>query len=256
MTYKKGLVAVLKFNGKVLREDGDRIQLPFGAEYTIMLKNLDTVRIQAKIEIDGQQATEGTWLVVEPHSSIEVERFIKNGNMQKGNRFKFIERTAEVEAGRGIEAEDGLIRIEFKRELVQKVEHHTIHHYDHVYQYPKYWPHWPDQPHWNHSFSGTLQAQNNVSYSGAAPELQEQNCNEAGITVPGSESDQKFQNVAWFATEEQSEIIVLKIVGRKEGSSVVKAVTVDVKPVCTTCKRRNKSGSKFCSGCGTSLNII
>jgi hypothetical protein len=76
--------------------------------------------------VDGQDATEGTWLVIPPNSDLELERFIRNRNIERGNRFKFIERTGEVEAHRGVGAEDGLIRVEYKRELVVHEEETII----------------------------------------------------------------------------------------------------------------------------------
>lgn len=112
MMHKKNLVAAIKVNGKVLRESNDRVQLPFGSEYSILLKNLDTVRQQVQIQIDGKE-TSG-WIVLNPGDKQDLERF--PGNQHK---FKFIERTEAVEIHRGIAAEDGLIRIEFKREVVE-----------------------------------------------------------------------------------------------------------------------------------------
>jgi hypothetical protein len=115
MMHKKNLVAAIRVNGKVLRESNDRVQLPFGSEYSILLKNLDTVRQQIQIQIDGKETS--SWLVLNPGEKLNLERFPRN-NLSEGNRFKFIERTQAVENHRGIAAEDGLIRIEFKREIV------------------------------------------------------------------------------------------------------------------------------------------
>jgi hypothetical protein len=115
MMYKKNLVAAIRVNGKVLRESNDRVQLPFGSEYSILLKNLDTVRQQVNIQIDGKESS--GWIVLNPGEKQNLERFPRN-NLSEGNRFKFIERTEAVENHRGIAAEDGLVRIEFKREIV------------------------------------------------------------------------------------------------------------------------------------------
>ena len=81
MMYHQKLVACVKVDGKILRESGDSVSIPFGSEYSILLKNLNTVRVQVKVSIDGTEATEGTWLVIQPNSSVELERFIRNGNM-------------------------------------------------------------------------------------------------------------------------------------------------------------------------------
>ena len=260
MMYKKNFVAAIKVNGRILRESSDRVELPFGSEYSILLKNLDSVRSQAKISIDGQDAT--GWLVLQPGQDLEIERFVKN--LDRGNRFKFIERTERIENHRGVKIEDGLVRIEFKREkkyeLPKIVEHHT-YHYDY---YPYLWP----RIHFKTNLTPTIYC-NSVTTSGSLGGLQVQNTsfsaqnnvmrstpeNDVGITVPGSLSNQKFTLVSDFETE-QSEVITLHLVGRKAEEPVRVAKTVRMKLQCETCGRKNKSNMKFCSECGTSLEKI
>jgi hypothetical protein len=102
--------------------------------------------VQVKVSIDGKDATEGTWLVIPANSSIELERFIRNGNLASGNRLKFIERTGKIEKHRGIEAEDGLIRIEYKTEKPAPI-HVPIVHYDYYNVHvPYYRPNWWGAP--------------------------------------------------------------------------------------------------------------
>src|SRR5574343_489084 len=116
MMYSSKLVVAIKHNGRVLREHGDLVRIPFGSEYSIFIKNKNSVRCLVSVEIDGQDATEGIRLIVPANGSVDLERFIKNGNMNAGNRFKFIERTEKIEQHRGIGAEDGLIRVEYEFE--------------------------------------------------------------------------------------------------------------------------------------------
>jgi hypothetical protein len=295
MMHKLNFVAALKVGGKVLRESGGQVELPFGSEYSVLLKNLNSVRAQAKITIDGKDA--GPWYVLGPNESMEVERFNTSGNQDRGNRFKFIERTEAVERGRGIQLEDGLIRIEFKKEKVFEApkitEHHTYHHHC------DYWPHcpyivpvptWPKYP-WHEphitwsgmpalnggtasqhsSFLGAAQCNNDSvergpitrSLHASSGRIHVQNFmmkstelnNDAGITVPGSESNQKFVTVSDFSTE-QSEVITLKLIGYLGKIKVVRPRTVDVKPRCSTCTKVNKPNAKFCMECGTALEII
>jgi hypothetical protein len=80
--------------------------------------------------------------------------------------------------------------------------------------------------------------------------------NDAGITVAGGESNQKFVAGAWFPTVEPSEVIVIRLRGEVGGKPVIQAVTVEHKPTCSTCGRTNKTTSKFCSNCGTALTLI
>lgn len=289
MMHKKNLVAAIKVDGRVLRESSDRVELPFGSEYTILLKNLDTVRQQVKIEIDGKKAVD--WIVLDPGQNVNLERFLNDGNLQKGNKFKFIERTAAVEQHRGIEAEDGLIRIEFKRERKiqltddsHKVIHH--HHYDYYHPYQRTFYNTGSGligGGFNSSTSGSLtrsasskgpsgsslQGAQNMqqaatlnfcsSDAGAEPIVamaaMSAPQNEAGITVAGSLSDQKFHTVSDF-TCEASEVIVLHLVGKINEKPVKVVKTTNIKTACPTCGRKNKSNSKFCSGCGTGLETV
>ena len=115
--YNQKLVASIKSKGKILREFKDTVYIPFSSEYSILLKNLNTVRAVVNVFIDGENAVPGG-LVIDPGRSVDLERWIKNGNLTEGNRFKFIERTAKIEEGpRGIKEEDGLIRVEYQFEL-------------------------------------------------------------------------------------------------------------------------------------------
>ena len=79
--------------------------------------------------------------------------------------------------------------------------------------------------------------------------------NTAGITVPGSESNQKFYTTSDF-TCEASEIIVFTLKGKTKNEKITEPVTVDCKPTCVTCGRTNRATNKFCAECGTSLQIF
>lgn len=261
MTYKKLFVAAIKVDGKILRESSDRVELPFGSEYTILLKNLDSVRMQARISIDGKDAT--GWLVIGPGRDVEVERFVEDLN--RGNRFKFIERTARIEEHRGIKAEDGLVRIEFKREKVYEAPK-TVEHHTYYYNYPVYGCF--GHPVYRGSLgnttntfgtlnhittSGLSSACSNVSTASFPANMAK--ADDTGITVEGSISNQQFYSVPDFETE-APEVVVLHLVG-KTGSTVVKvAKTVKIKIECDTCGTKNKSSFKFCKQCGTSLERV
>ncbi len=274
MTHSQRLVVVIKHNGKVLREDGNGVMLPFGAEYSVLVKNLDSKRIQIAVSIDGQDAAGR--LIINPNSELELERFIRNGNLQSGNRFKFIERTAAVEQHRGVGAEDGLVRVESWTE-VQPMQ------YQHWYFQPQ-----PMVPHrrWDDGVlrSNSLRSSgiggassslgttftNPTTYTSASSNfignVQEASCTldsaftatstDAGITVPGSESNQRFVTVSDFPCETQSTVVVLRLRGVVGNHVVQQPLTVEVKPKCVTCGRQNRGSSKFCSQCGTALVIL
>lgn len=115
MMYQSKLVASLKANGKILREFKDTVYIPFGSEYSFLIKNLNTTRALVNVFIDGENVIEGG-LVLNAGQEVDLERYVKNGNLKEGNRFKFIERTSSVEQHRGTKLEDGLVRIEFQFE--------------------------------------------------------------------------------------------------------------------------------------------
>ena len=52
--YNQKLVASLKANGKILREFKDTVYIPFGSEYSFLIKNLNTTRALVNIFIDGE----------------------------------------------------------------------------------------------------------------------------------------------------------------------------------------------------------
>lgn len=255
--YSNRFVAAIKVAGKILRENQGVVALPFGCEYSILLKNLEARRALVSVSVDGQSATDGT-LVINPNSSIDLERFIRNSNLERGSRFKFIERTAAIEAHRGVTADDGLVRVEFQFEQQVAVEEIIRRHYFDRWPgtTPKPWPHrppWEPQTMKSSVRSRAMRASTppvtldcsamNVSQS---PE---------GITVAGSESSQRFVNVQGFPVETAKYVIVLQLRGQVGDVKIASPVTVEVKPQCVTCGRTNKATNKFCSECGTSLQV-
>ena len=291
--YHQKMVASIKANGRILRESNETVYIPFGSEYSILLKNLNTVRAVVNVFIDGDNIVPNG-IVLGVGQEIDLERSIKNNNLNEGNRFKFIERTGAVEAGpRGIKLEDGIIRIEFQFEK---------------YVAPAQWGStWND--HWKNSnlcypagarnigsTAGSLgnftnvggvmrsvdtskgefvkaQASQNINQYCADNNIQ---CsaqsvhdgmatmdsysppkNDIGITVPGSKSEQKFYTATMGALDPEKHSIVLKLLGETaDNRPVEKPITVKAKPKCVTCGKQNKATAHFCSECGTALEIF
>lgn len=261
--YSHLMACCLKANGKVLREFKDTVYVPFGQEYSILLKNLNKKRALVNITIDGQNVV-SDGLVVYGNQEIELERFISDLN--KGNKFKFIERTAAVENHRGAKVDDGLIRISFR--------------YEQDTQFKAYSDTYVHRGLFGTTFGNMnlIQGSTNCSADAqgdsarriskglfshdpnasisevlAANHVQQ---NEAGITVEGSVSNQKFQTVSNFPLELEEHVLVLRILGDTGQGQVTEPVTVKTKPTCKTCGKVNKATSKFCTECGTSLQII
>ena len=257
--YNSKLVASIKVGGKILREFKDTVYIPFGSEYSILLKNLNTVRAIVHVYIDGEDQVPGG-LVLNAGQECDLERSIKNNNLREGNRFKFIERTGAVEEHRGVKLEDGLVRIEYEFEKVYQRQDGIIWQVNDYQKGPVYTNSvlrsttgdvaWPAGTVTCSATLGTVQSANMQIGASAL------NVNETGITVPGSKSEQKFTTVSSFLTEGTKHSIVLKLLGKTENSPVEKPVTVKHKPKCVTCGKQNKATAKFCSECGTALEIF
>lgn len=274
MMYESKMVCCLKANGKVLREHKDTVYVPFGTEYSILIKNLNSLRAMVNVSIDGKDIADGKAdFIINANSEVDLARFLPNGNTERGNKFKFIERTAGIEQHRGIGVEDGIIRIEFQfeRQAIPLVNPSIDYWRDKIYYGST--GHNP----FEHMSIGTASAGlrsvstgqpefvNAVSYSannsyapkGVDVTVGSYVANDAGITVPGSVSDQTFKTSTGFALDGVKHVMILRLVGETaEGKKIVEPITVKAKPKCVTCGRVNKATSKFCSNCGTSLEIL
>jgi hypothetical protein len=256
------MVCCLKAAGQILREFKNEIKLPYNTEFSILLKNLNSVRAQVKVYIDGRDVTEGVHLVINPKTTFELSRYIKDGNLNSGNKFKGIARTSAIERYRkGIGMEDGLIRIEFQFEKIRVPVVSPFWNHP-----PVYGPH----PTLN-TFNPPIYfcAPHSTAIYGAAGEdrclygapmlgaTASSNAAAAMITVPGSVSNQQFSPTLGFEVEDEVHVMILQLVGVSDtGQQITKPITVKTKPTCTTCGKVNKSTAKFCSECGTSLTIV
>lgn len=243
MMYNQKLTASIRVDGKILRELKDTVLIPFGAEYSILIKNLNTVRVIVDVFVDGENTAPGG-LVIAPGAQIDLERWIRNGNLSIGNKFKFVNRSAEIENGpRGIKTEDGLVRIEYR------FEHRFEQSYP-VYNTISTWNVQQPTPYRGIPCS-TLSANAISSIATAQSAI-----NDVGITVPGSMSEQKFQTTAWFATEQAKHVIIFNLKGETADNMAVAApLTVRTKLTCVTCGKVSKSSASFCQSCGTALTL-
>ena len=275
--YKNSFAIAIKHNGKILRESKDLVLLPFGSEFTILLKNLNNRRAQVQVSIDGTDIGDGTTFIVGANSELELKRFVRNGNLDEGNAFKFIERTAGIEEHRGIKMDDGIVRIEFQFER-EVIHNNPIYINTWPYTYPQPYPH----PYWyvNNRLGGTYYssgasgsmnnassalrgmassaiataadssnsaesiAVNTVYTAQAVPQAAP--ANEAGITVPGSKVEQQFKMVTNFNAETDTHVLILRLAGETaDNKPVEKAVTVKTKSKCVTCGKTTKEQHLF-----------
>ncbi len=262
MVYKENLVAVVKCGGRILREFDGLVSLPFGSEYSLLIKNLDSRKVLVNISIDGKSAANG--ILIDGNRDMELDGFLEG--MDVRNRFRFIQKTQEIVDHRGDHVDDGMVRVEFWHE--KRVEKVDVHHKN-VYDPPRWF-----RPHnypWEYPFYGgvtntPVTSETRTFVSGVqsttgvdllSPSF---SCNftqtpavDEGITVKGSEVHQQFQYGSIGQIEDQSKVIVIRLRGFRYGNKVDFPITVKDKLTCKTCGRKSDYGYKYCSGCGTFL---
>lgn len=241
MMYNNKIVAAIKVNGKILREHGDTVYVPFGSEYQIALKNLNSTRALIRITIDGEhQCPSG--IVIDAGMSIDLARSIKNRNLTEGNAFKFIERTATIESHRGVKIDDGLICItcQFEKPAVQSSYNSNLWH----------------NLHGSPRFGRRSVANSSIATAQSSSGVELSMQSDAGITVPGSKSNQQFTEVSIGDLELETHVIIFKLVGETaENQAITKPITVKTKKQCVTCGKLTKATDNFCGGCGTAVTI-
>ena len=261
MMYVEKFVASLKVNGKFLRDEDGAIKIPFGTEYDLYLKNIESRDAVVSVSIDGKDVLDGNKLVVRGNSSLDLLGFMDG--QQVKNKFKFIELTKEIEKHLGYSPEDSIIRIEFwfkkMKPIVQEIN--TI--YKPHWEYP-YYPYMPYAYWYYNDYNGNIYTRGRGSSCGTSVyndssctySTDAVNCSftsDIGITVKGNECGQDFSSTYVGDLEEQSHVIILRLSGYKDDKKVETVFTTKDKIECPTCGKKNEYNDRFCSDCGTFL---
>jgi hypothetical protein len=244
MVYKNNFVVVVKCNGRILREhDGNNIYLPFGSNYSILLKNKDARRALVEIEVDGKNVLNGHKLIVDGNTSQEIKGFMRN--MKKTNKFKFINKTKDIQNYRGDRIDDGLIRVTYQFEEVVEAPIKPLWspgNYDVYHDLKKGGQTQPG------NFDVAYFSACSCSTDSFSPRHDE------GITVKGDKVSQNYSYGDIGSLEAAIHTIVLQLIGKtKSRKRVKRPITVKTKISCGTCGRRNRATNKFCYNCGTYL---
>ncbi len=239
MVYQDNFVVAIKCDGKILREIDGVVRLPFGSEYSIFMKNLDSRNVVVSIDIDGENATDGK-VLINPYSTFELKGKIKNFSVDK--KFKFVEKTEVVKENREDKIDDGIIRIEYQ--------------YENSYNYPLHAYSWYCPPivyTYNDPYkksTGTIgftSSGYSISYSNVYT------VNDEGITVGGSDTKQDFIEKNITNLENTSHVITIKLKGNINTIRVQKPVFSRDKLKCSVCGKTSKSSFKYCPHCGNRL---
>lgn len=262
MMYQEKFVVSLKIGDKFIRDDKGVVKMPFGAEYNIYLKNLNSKKAVVAVSIDGKDVLDGNKIIVEPNSATTLEGWLDGYHTT--NRFRFIELTKQIEEHRGYNPEDSIVRVEVWYE--KDITPYVITTWGTTYTYPDYskivWKDsdihtWttdtiPCQHRGRGTSTGVPASANCYSMSNvgdSAPLT-----NDLGITVKGNEHQQNFSHGYVNNLEENSTVIILKLSGYKDNHKKVDTLLyARDKIVCSTCGTNNKYHNKFCGNCGTYL---
>lgn len=252
--YQEKFIAVIKHRGKILRDDGGLVRLPFGSEYSILLKNKNSVKAVANIEVDGEDVLRNYGIIVPPNQSIEITGWMRS--MDKTNKFRFIRKTKEIQKFRGDRLDDGIVRVEYKFEKQPVFEPVVI---------KDPWPvcpknDWPKCPinRWDGYTYNTFTTPLTGGFSDGNYVVSSYNCSaplrDEGITVKGIMVDQEYRYGSTNLLEATSHVIVINLRGiSKTGRKVEKVITTRSRIQCAVCGRKWKSNVKYCGNCGNCL---
>jgi hypothetical protein len=130
--YRDSYVAALMVDGKIQKESDDgSVLIPFGSEYVLRLKNKLRKRAVADVWIDGKIAVKG--IVIDANGTVDLERFVADGNLNEGKRFK-LARLTDPKVDQPNDSENGSIEVNFypekdEPEIEKKIIHITDNHH-------------------------------------------------------------------------------------------------------------------------------
>lgn len=278
MVYKDNFVAVVVCQGDILREDGNTVHLPFGADYSLKFKNKEARKAVVTVNVDGQDVISGRGIIVPGGGDVELEGFM-DANGVVGNKFRFIQKTKQIAEFRGDRIDDGMITVQYRFEqpepevkrIVEEVDYYRRYRYPYPRPYPRPHPTWyGPEPRLRMqsavgrkgpggSSAGPIGSSNylrghvelmgccHAEASNAVPIADE------GITVKGAESDQHFSTGYTRPLETNIHTITILLKGKKGAKSLKAPIKVRTKLQCPTCGSKHRSDSKFCSKCATAL---
>jgi hypothetical protein len=250
--YQEKFIAVIKHKGKILREDGGLVRLPFGSEYSIFLKNKNSVKAVANVEVDGEDVLQKHGIIVPPNQSVEITGWMRS--MDRTNKFKFIRKTREIQKFRGDRLDDGIVRIEyiFEKQPVFEVIKDS-------------WPvcpknDWPKCPinKWDGCTYNAFTTPLTDGTSSGDYVMSSYNCSvplrDEGITVKGTMINQGYRYGSTDLLEDASHVIIINLRGiSKIGRKIEKVITTRSRIQCEICGRKWKSSVKYCGNCGNYL---
>ena len=238
------VIGVRDSKRNVLREIGDKVFLPFHEEYSLIIKNNNAVRACCAVSIDGTDVLGGGELILDARGSIDLERFIVDGDLSGGQRFKFVP-LDDGQVADPSEPKNGIIEVKFWKELPPPVlevcKRPEIIYLDSL------------TPRGN---SGKTEAIYTCNL-GNSPTIKPDSCNldmvvgEAGATVAGGYSGQRFRHGNFGVKDGGPTVIRLRMVGKKVRCPLTVQETKKIH--CVSCGKKAAFNDNHCRHCGAKL---
>jgi hypothetical protein len=233
MTFKNNFIVDIKCgsNDKIMRVRDGVVTLPFGTEYSVYIKNINSVKAVVSLSIDGVDALDGNSRVVMPNTSITINGFMKG--MKSTNKFKFTKKTKRISKHRGDFIDDGIVRVEYWFEKPI------------VYNNNVTW------------YKSKYNDYDNVFYCNSLGNTNTSYCSD-GITVNGSKINETFVYSDVGVLEDTSNVISIKLNGydTKKDKKIKVPLYTTTKLICNICGTKSKSSSKYCRHCGNNIEDL
>jgi hypothetical protein len=198
-------------DSKILKEAGDRVEVPFDTEYTIRLRNKHRNPCAVDLYIDGELVNTTGHIIIFGNDYSDITGFLKSNGI--GNKFVFT-KTTNPKVRQENEPENGVIEARFylqkEQIIVPTVVERPVWIFRDNYIYPQ-WPYPPFQLFCNDNIYtiGADFSQNNSS-----------SCNTAGSTVAGDVFSYVEQSTMKFKLETEPSIIRCKLIGLSKEKSI------------------------------------
>jgi hypothetical protein len=234
------------------------LYLPFDSEYVLFFKNMSTERAIIGVEIDGTDVLGGNKLVVDGKAETHLERFVLDGRLDKGRKFKFVSLTSS-EVQNPTSNANGLVRITAQWEAprprisIRSVRIEPLSYCpDAVHDSAQSMP-------CSTSSAGVVMEQGMIGNTALncstsfAPEYTSGTLK--GATVEGGGSNQKFSYTYAQALGDTEVTMEFQINAPALGQPVtVKETCMTLRKFCTQCREPLELRDKFCGSCGEPVN--
>lgn len=177
------------------------VTMPFDTEYGIRLSNNDKRRALVHIKIDGRKST-SDGLILRANETIILERFVDNGDLKRGPKFKFID-AYDRPTGRPEHADDGKVSVSIQYEK----NNDPLVRYGGEANFSNSWG--SDTISWSHS-AVTTSSLGHIQTDILTPTASQTS---PGITVEGSESRQRFEAAKLGDMEPRIDTLEIKLIG-------------------------------------------